>query len=140
MEKWVVFFNVESFSIWNTPSISLCSETVKTLLGRYPEHLGHAIVWQAPSLFWGLYKALSSFLEPATVKKIVFVSGKDTSDGSEVDQQMRALVGDNWRTLCDIDSARGRSVYRVDEYTARMDAEQAEIEAAAENEPTAEFE
>ena len=134
VDKWVVIMNVERFSIFNTPSVSVCTAVMKVLLSRFPEHLGHMIVWQAPSLFWGLWYALRGLLDDNTRKKIVFVSGDDDKKvGSPVDRQMRTLLGDDWRRLTDADY----NAYDAAAFEAQLRADEPTIRANALDDPAA---
>lgn len=136
VEKWCIFFNLERFSLWNSPPLSVCSELVKTMFNRYPEHLGHAILWQAPMVFSGLWHALKGFLDPRTARKINFVSG-NSEPGSDNDKLMTAIFGSQWRIICDIDSARDKSVFDGAKYIEELKAMEPAVIAQSESDPTA---
>ena len=103
VDRWVVIINVERFSLFNTPSLSTCAEVVRVLMSRFPEYLGHMIVWRAPMLFWGLWKAMKLLIDENTQRKIVFVSGRNQCP--KVEKQMQSIIGDDWRKLCEIDDS-----------------------------------
>lgn len=55
-----------------------CSPTIaRKVLGlfaeHYPERLGCAVVYDAPYIFTGLFRAVKLFADPVTVRKVVFV-------------------------------------------------------------------
>jgi hypothetical protein len=111
VQKWVVVMNLSRFSLFNAPPLSVSKQSVVLLMSRFPEHLGHCIVWQPPLVFSGLWHACKYLLDANTMKKIVFVSG-DHHAGSEVDVTMTRIIGPRWRDLIDVDYATpGRSVY-----------------------------
>lgn len=99
-EKYCLFVNMQRHSIWNSPPMKTSLETLKTLTDRYPEHLGHAIVYQPGMLFSGLWSACKPLMDSKTVRKVLFIRG-DVSDGSKNDLMLREVIGDNWRAWCD---------------------------------------
>lgn len=101
VEKYCVFIQMARHSIWNAPPLKTSMETLKCLTERYPEHLGHAIVFMPGMLFSGLWSACKPLMDPKTVKKVLFVRG-DVSDGSKNDALLREVIGDQWRQLCDV--------------------------------------
>jgi hypothetical protein len=123
VQKWCVFMNVEKFSFFNQPPFSVSKETIVTLMTRFPEHLGHCIIWQCNALVSGLWFALKYLLDENTVRKIVFVSG-DSKPGSEVDTIMTRIVGADWRRVVDADCARGLSNYNAVATQAQCQADE----------------
>ena len=101
VEKYCLFINNERYSFRNSPPFSVTLEISKTLTDRYVEHLGHAIMWQPPSLFMAMFTAVKPFLDPKTLSKIKFIKG-DTSPGSENDRIMTQVVGPDWRIKCQL--------------------------------------
>lgn len=47
----------------------------RVLQGHFPERLSQLWFLNAPFIFWGLWRIVSPFIEPATRDKIVFLSG-----------------------------------------------------------------
>lgn len=47
------------------------------LQGHFPERLSQLWFLNAPFIFWGLWRCMSPFIEPATRDKIVFLSGAE---------------------------------------------------------------
>lgn len=46
----------------------------------YTYRLAHAIIFNAPTIFWGLWQAAQPFVDPVTREKIIFIDDttKDT--------------------------------------------------------------
>ena len=57
VDKYLVFFNLKNFSLFNCPPVKSCSETVFMLSNGYPERLGHLIVYKPPFVLWSVYNA-----------------------------------------------------------------------------------
>lgn len=68
---WLLDF--VGYSMKNAPPISTSLKTLQILQNHFPERLGQAICYQAPSLFSVTYQAVSPFFDPITAKKIMFV-------------------------------------------------------------------
>lgn len=49
---------------------------IKVFQSAYPETLGHAVIWNAPTLFNGVWKIISGMLDPVVREKIHFASGE----------------------------------------------------------------
>lgn len=47
-----------------------------TLRNHYPETIGSLWFFDAPTIFWGLWKVVSPFVDPETSKKVKFVNAK----------------------------------------------------------------
>ncbi len=45
--------------------------------GHFPERLSQLWFLNAPFIFWGLWRIVSPFIEPATRDKILFLSGAE---------------------------------------------------------------
>ncbi|CAK0736266.1 hypothetical protein CVIRNUC_000718 [Coccomyxa viridis] len=69
---WLV--DMDGYSIRNAPSLRVSMQTLNILQSHYPERLGMAVCYHAPRLFSFSFKALQPFIDPATSKKIQFVS------------------------------------------------------------------
>ena len=77
---WVVDFHKFSVSDMNPAVAGACLK----LFGRsYPERLGGMIMVGAPPLFNGLWRVVSGFADPVTVKKVRFVKGPDGRGGGK---------------------------------------------------------
>jgi len=72
VEKLVLVIDFKGYSIMNAPSFSQQRQTLSILQDHYPERLGLALCFDAPSLFWGAYKLISPFIDPVTAAKIQF--------------------------------------------------------------------
>jgi len=102
VSKYSVFINQEGFSLFSGPSMKVSKEVAKCLSGRYPERLGHAVIWQPPFYFRAFYKIISPFIDTRTKQKILMVHG-EYGPGSENDRAMTNIFGPNWRIICGID-------------------------------------
>ncbi len=102
VEKYVLFINLTNYSFFNSPPIKTTLETVKTLVSRYPEHMGHCIMYQAPRLFSALWAMATPIIDAHMLSKVLFVQG-DISPNSKNDKILREIVGDNWKTLCAVE-------------------------------------
>jgi hypothetical protein len=76
VDKYVVWINLENFSIFNCPPFSSSTETVKTLCTCYPERLGHLIIYQPTMLLYTVFSAVKYLLDAKTLSKVHFISGK----------------------------------------------------------------
>lgn len=99
VEKWVVFIHLTEFSFWNNPPWKVTSETLKLFTSRYPEHLGHAILFEAPPIFSGLFSLCTPFLDEVTKNKVVWISKGDCGEGEKNDLVMKNLIGPDWKTI-----------------------------------------
>lgn len=52
---------------------------IQIMQDHYPERLGQAFFVNAPFLMWGFFSAASSFADPATVKKLQFISEESSA-------------------------------------------------------------
>ncbi len=76
IDKYVVFMNLQAFSLFNCPPMRSCTETVFMFCNGYPERLGHLIVYK-PSFFLNtVYSAVKYLIDPKTATKIHFIAGK----------------------------------------------------------------
>lgn len=127
VEKYCIFINMTRHSIFNAPPLKTSMETLETLTKRYPEHLGHAIVFQPGMLFSGLWSACKPLMDAKTVKKVLMVRG-DCSDGSKNDKLLREVIGDEWKEWCDVP----KDAYDHSAFWAQVLAEEAEMDAEKE--------
>jgi hypothetical protein len=103
VEKYCLFIHLENYSMFNAPPMKTSMETLRCLTDRYVEHLGHAVMYQAPYLFQMFFKTVKPFLDPKTVSKIVFIRG-DCKPGSENDKILTNIIGEDWRSKARVDS------------------------------------
>mmetsp|Transcript_6307 Transcript_6307/g.11240 ORF Transcript_6307/g.11240 Transcript_6307/m.11240 type:complete len:281 (-) Transcript_6307:1832-2674(-) len=92
VEKLVLVIDFSGFSMRNAPSISQQKETLSILQNHTPERLGVALCFNAPSLFFGLYKIIKPFVDPVTASKIQFLSSP-LKAGSDEANLVEELVG-----------------------------------------------
>ena len=97
-DKYVVYINLENFSIFNSPPITETVETIHMLCSCYPERMGHIVFYQPPLMFIPFYEAVKGFIDQKSISKAVFVRG-DVSEGSVNDVHMKSLIGPNWKDL-----------------------------------------
>lgn len=72
--KITVVFDLSGFGMSNADPHIL--PTMFSLLeSHYPERLAQAIIYNAPTIFYGLWQAAQSFVHPVTSKKILFLDG-----------------------------------------------------------------
>jgi len=128
IEKYCLFIHLEGYSVFNAPPIKTALETLKCLTDRYVEHLGSAIVYQAPAYFNVLWLAAKPFLDKQTATKIIFING-DVSEGSHNDRILKDVIGENWKRQCDVplpgDKLK-RKEYQHHQVWPRMKTEQEE--------------
>ena len=98
VDKYVVFINLENFSLFCSPSFACSKETINMLQNMFPERMGHCICYKPPSYFSVFFNIVKPFVDPKTVSKMVFLNG-DVSDGSENDILMQSIIGQEWKRL-----------------------------------------
>jgi hypothetical protein len=85
VDKYVIFMNLQHFSLFNNPSFSETYETIHMLCDCFPERLGHCICYQPPGIFIPVFNAVKRFIDPKTANKVMFVYG-DIAEGSANDK------------------------------------------------------
>ena len=98
VDKYVVFINLEKFSIFTCPSMDTSKETINMLCNMFPERMGHCICYKGPAYFTTFFNLVKPLIDPKTVSKIRFING-DVSDGSNNDTLLRDIIGDNWKEI-----------------------------------------
>ena len=136
--KWALLFNLERQTVWNMPSVGVITEVLKALLSSFPEFCGNTILWQPPMAFKAVWYALRPFLDADTLKKVVFVSG-DSAPATKVDTQMRALLGEDWRALSEVDHVRGSTRFNEASYAQNFERACDVVRAAALVDPNADY-
>jgi len=91
VEKLVLVIDFKGFSMRNSPSFAQQKQTLTILQDHYPERLGLALAYDAPSLFWGVYKVIKPFIDPVTAEKIQFVKNP-IKEGSTDHKTITGLV------------------------------------------------
>lgn len=75
VDKYVIWINLDTFSIFNSPSMSNSTETLYALTKAYPERLGHLIVYKPTMFLYTVFSAVKYLLDAKTLSKILFISG-----------------------------------------------------------------
>ena len=76
VDKYVAWFYLDRFSIFNSPSMANTRETLFMLSSCYPERLGHLVVFMPTLLLHTVFAAVKYLMDAKTISKIVFISGK----------------------------------------------------------------
>ena len=92
-EKYVVFMQLEHFSLLNNPSWKVTKETCLMLMACFAECCGNIIVYGAPRVFYGVYVTCKPFIDPVTSRKILFCGPNNA------ETLLQDVVGPHWRTL-----------------------------------------
>lgn len=74
-DKWTLLLDFNGYSLFNAPPFETTKWTIKIVQDFYPERLHVAIMVDAPTLFWGAWKAASPFIDEVTKSKVVWISG-----------------------------------------------------------------
>lgn len=119
---WLIDF--EGYSLRNAPAVRTSVGVLHILQNHYPERLGGAVCYHAPSLFSMTWKAVSPFIDPITKKKIAFVDKgpKESAEMSarfELSTLERSLGGNLKSPLFDLET-----------YGQRMKVEDAAVASA----------
>uniref|UniRef100_A0A7S3R0U0 CRAL-TRIO domain-containing protein n=1 Tax=Dunaliella tertiolecta TaxID=3047 RepID=A0A7S3R0U0_DUNTE len=80
---WLLDFT--SYSLSNAPPLKVSITCNNILQNHYPERLGLAVCWHAPTLFSMTWKAVRPFIDPNTQKKIHFIN-----EGPKEPEEMNA--------------------------------------------------
>ncbi len=76
VDKVCLLFDLSGGSISNFDLASI-RFIVQTLQDYYPECLGKCLIVNAPWFFWGCWRVIRPWLDPAVVEKVEFVSGPE---------------------------------------------------------------
>eukprot|EP01112_Ceratiomyxa_fruticulosa_P019230 TRINITY_DN6268_c0_g1_i1.p1 TRINITY_DN6268_c0_g1~~TRINITY_DN6268_c0_g1_i1.p1 ORF type:complete len:244 (-),score=36.19 TRINITY_DN6268_c0_g1_i1:103-834(-) len=76
VDKTTIVFDLTDIGIKNL-DFRYLRFFIECLQNHYPNYLQHALVFNAPFIFWGFYQLIKNFIDPKTIKKVHFVSQKD---------------------------------------------------------------
>ncbi|KAF8064679.1 pitC [Scenedesmus sp. PABB004] len=119
---WLLDF--EGYSLRNAPAVRTSLSVLHTLQNHYPERLGGAVCYHAPTLFSMTWKAVCPFIDPVTKRKITFVE-KGPTEAAE----MAARFDPATVEPCMGGAAPG-PLFELPSYRARCEAEDAAVAAA----------
>ena len=71
--KILCVMDFHHYSLRNAPKWKTSRATLSILQNHYPERLHRFLLFNAPSLFYAFFRAISPFIDPVTKEKIVFV-------------------------------------------------------------------
>jgi hypothetical protein len=71
-----IIFDLRGLGISNL-DVPITRSVFDTLANHYPERMGVLFMFDAPFIFWGLWKCVSPFIEAETLKKVQFVYASD---------------------------------------------------------------
>lgn len=77
VEKWVCITDFETYSHLKDSNPSMGVSVIQTIQRHFPERLGKMICVNPPTLFWGLWKLFSPFVDPPTKEKVEFLYTED---------------------------------------------------------------
>eukprot|EP00882_Tetradesmus_deserticola_P003067 GHRQ01003256.1.p1 GENE.GHRQ01003256.1~~GHRQ01003256.1.p1 ORF type:complete len:298 (+),score=113.14 GHRQ01003256.1:180-1073(+) len=116
---WLLDF--VGYSIRNAPAVRTSLTVLNTLQNHYPERLGQAVCYHAPSLFSMTWKAVCPFIDAVTKKKIAFVV-KGPQEEPEMSsrfhlEHVESCMGGRYPGL----------LFQLDDYRQRMQVEDAAV-------------
>lgn len=109
---WLIDFR--GWTLKTSPPMKTTRETLSILQNHYPERLGMAVLYDPPGAFELFYKLVKPFIDPKTVKKIVFLNSK-TKSSVEVIESLFDL-----ENLDASFGGRSTWVYEHDKYSKMM--------------------
>lgn len=74
--KFLCLFDLSGLRM-NNLDVKALRDIFELLQGHFPERLSQLWFLNAPFIFWGLWRLVAPFIEPATRDKIVFLSGAE---------------------------------------------------------------
>lgn len=76
-EKVCIVIGYEGFRLSNAPPMSTTKHTLAILQGHYPERMHRAYICDPPFVFRSFWKIIKMFVDPSTLEKIAFCTGKE---------------------------------------------------------------
>ncbi|KAF6254282.1 CRAL-TRIO domain-containing protein [Scenedesmus sp. NREL 46B-D3] len=116
---WLLDF--VGYSMRNAPAIRTSLAVLHTLQNHYPERLGQAVCYYAPTLFSMTWKAVCPFIDAVTKNKITFVE-----KGPQEEPEMSARFHMEHIEACMGGRHQGL-LFQLDDYRQRMQVEDAAV-------------
>ncbi|KAL9182560.1 hypothetical protein ACHAXT_013212 [Thalassiosira profunda] len=76
-EKVCIVIGYQGFKLTNAPPMSTVKHTLTILQGHYPERMYRAYICDPPLVFRSFWGIIRHFVDPATLEKIAFCTGKE---------------------------------------------------------------
>eukprot|EP00986_Skeletonema_menzelii_P002367 scaffold647_cov150-Skeletonema_menzelii.AAC.14 len=76
-QKVCIVIGYQGFRIENAPPMSVVKHTLQILQGHYPERMFRAYICDPPLVFRVFWNVIKHFVDPATLEKIAFCTGKE---------------------------------------------------------------
>ncbi|KAL7540408.1 hypothetical protein ACHAXR_012048 [Thalassiosira sp. AJA248-18] len=76
-EKVCIVIGYQGFKLTNAPPMSTVKHTLTILQGHYPERMYRAYICDPPLVFRSFWSIIRHFVDPATLEKIAFCTGKE---------------------------------------------------------------
>lgn len=76
-ERISFLIDFDGYSIFNAPSISTATESVRILQDHYPERLHKAYFVRAPIIFFGLFQIVKQCIDSITLSKVCIISDEE---------------------------------------------------------------
>ena len=76
-QKVCIVIGYAGFRVENAPPMSVVKHTLHILQGHYPERMFRAYICDPPLVFRMFWSVVKHFIDPATLEKIAFCTGKE---------------------------------------------------------------
>jgi len=76
-QKVCIVIGYQGFRVENAPPMSVVKHTLQILQGHYPERMYRAYICDPPLVFRMFWNVIKHFIDPATLDKIAFCTGKE---------------------------------------------------------------
>lgn len=83
--KVCIVIGYQGFKLANAPPLSTVKHTLRILQGHYPERMHRAYICDPPLVFRSFWRIIRMFVDPATLEKIAFCTGKEGAMALERD-------------------------------------------------------